>query len=339
MNSLADLLRLYKEERGGSPAEIARGVDELSRMFNGLSPLRPGYLASRSLRRAYVHYYLPVNLEKTARVLRELARYRPFTGKPLRVLDFGSGPGTAALAFLLAGGAAADLVLVDAVDEALDDARFLCGLLGVRPRTLHEIPRGERFDLVLAANVLNERAAPLEDALADDGHWIAIEPATRTATSALIRRRDELVERGFRIAAPCLGQARCPLQGRADLWCHQDLAWERPAGVAATDRRTGLDKESVKFSYFVATLRGATLSDVLGPGARRVVSNLHREKGKAWATTCGADGPACCTEILTRHRGPETAAFFHAQRGDVLKIEVKGEACRSEGPVGKLLGL
>jgi len=83
------------------------------------------------------------------------------------VLDFGCGPGTAAIAALLHR-PVADLCLVDVVDEALDDARFFCSALGVEPRTMHEAP-DEKFDLILAANVFSETLAPLEERLTDDG--------------------------------------------------------------------------------------------------------------------------------------------------------------------------
>src|ERR1051325_6382544 len=121
MSDLHELLARYHAERGGSVGETADGVRELSAMFNGLTPHRPGYLAAGRLRRAYVPYYLPVNVEKVARVLREMDVYAPSRRKP-RVLDYGCGPGTASIATLLHP-AGAQLTLVDGADEALDDAR------------------------------------------------------------------------------------------------------------------------------------------------------------------------------------------------------------------------
>jgi SAM-dependent methyltransferase len=329
---LRDLLDRYRAERGGSVAEAADGVRELSAMFNGVTPRRPGYLAAQRLRRAYVHYYLPVNAEKVARVLREMDAYAPAREKP-RVLDFGCGPGTAAIAALLQR-PVADLVLVDVVDEALDDARWFCEALGVTPRTLHE-PPDEKFDLILAANVFSEHLAPLEERLTDRGYLVVIEPALKESTRRLMKWRDDAVARGFRIAAPCLGTARCPMLEREDLWCPQDVAWPRPAAVAEIDRRVGLTKESLKYSYAVITKQGRTLAD--REGDFRVVSNLHKEKGKAWAWLCGRQGPLCRAEVLTRHRSESTAAFFHADRGQVLSLKAEGAFARSEGPVRRVL--
>ena len=333
MSALQELLDLYHRERGGSVGETEAGVRELSPMFNGVTPHRPGYLAAGRLRRAYVQYYLPVNAEKVARVLAELEAYAPLPANP-RVLDFGCGPGTASVALLLKR-PVADLCLVDTVDEALDDAQWFARQLGVEARRAHEPPAGETFDLILAANVYSETAAKLEEHLTDRGHLVVIEPALKGSTRKLGEWRDRMVAAGYRIAAPCVGQAACPMLERDDLWCHMDISWPRPAGVAEIDRRLGLTKESLKYSYTVITRKGGTLAD-LG-GDVRVVSNLHREKGKAWAWVCGRQGPLCRAEVLTRHRSEATAAFFHADRGHVLKIKVAGDFARSEGPVERVL--
>jgi SAM-dependent methyltransferase len=332
MIEMRDLLARYHAERGGSIGETAEGVRELSAMFNGITPRRPGYLAADRLRRAYVHYYLPVNAEKVARVLRELDRYAP-SPRPPKVLDFGCGPGTASIAMLLHR-PVADLCLVDVVDEALDDAKFFCRALGTQPRTMHDLP-DEKFDLILAANVFSETMAPLEERLTDTGHLVVIEPALKESTRKLMKWRDDMVARGFRIAAPCVGTPVCPMLERDDLWCHQDVAWPRPASVAEVDRRVGLTKESLKYSYAVITRQGGTLAD-LG-GDVRVVSNLHKEKGKAWAWVCGRRGPLCRAEVLTRHRSDSTSAFFHAERGHVLAMNVEGDFARSEGPIERVL--
>lgn len=332
MTELRDLLARYHAERGGSVAETADGVRELSAMFNGITRHRAGYLAAGRLRRAYVHYYLPVNVEKVARVLREMDVYAPARPAP-RVLDYGCGPGTAAIAAILHR-PVADLVLVDVVDEALDDARFFCSELGVRARAMHEVP-DEKFDLILAANVFSETLAPLEERLSDEGYLVVIEPALKEATRKLMAWRDGAVARGFRIAAPCIGTPVCPMLEREDLWCHQDVSWPRPASVAEIDRRVGLTKETLKYSYAVVTKKGRTLADL--EGDVRVVSNLHKEKGKAWAWLCGRKGPLCRGEVLTRHRSESTAAFFRADRGQVLSMKVDGDFARSEGPIERIL--
>jgi hypothetical protein len=199
---------------------------------------------------------------------------------------------------------------------------------------MHEVPE-EQFDLILASNAFAEHLAPLEERLSEGGYLIVIEPALKETTRKLGEWRDEMVRRGYRVAAPCVGQVKCPMLERSDLWCHQDVSWPRPATVNEIDRRLGLNKESLKYSYLVITKGGRTLAD-LG-GDVRIVSNLHKEKGKSWAWVCGRSGPLCRAEVLTRHRSESTTDFFHGDRGHVLRMQVQGEFCRSEGPVQRVL--
>lgn len=331
MTELRDLIARFRRDHGGSMGETADGVRELSAMFNGVTPFRPGYLSARRLLRAYVSYYLPVNHEKVRRVLAELETYAP-PGDPPRVLDYGCGPGTASIA-LLQRRPVRELCLVDVVDAALDAAKFFTRELGAEPRCSHEIPPGP-FDLILAANVFAEHRPRLEERLSDTGHLIVVEPALRQNTRRLMEWRDRLAAEGYRIAAPCLGRSGCPMLEHSDLWCHQDIPWPRPGPVAEVDRRVGLIKETLKFSYVVVTRNGPTRADLRG--GWRVVSNLHKEKGKAWAWLCGREGPLCRTEVLTRHRGEETIEFFRANRGDILELEASGSFTRSQGPVRRV---
>jgi ribosomal protein RSM22 (predicted rRNA methylase) len=278
-----------------------------------------------ALRRAYICYYLPVNYARTRTVLREL---KGFASLPAgaRVLDFGSGPGSASLA-AVDELEKPELTLVDVVDEALDDAAFLLN----RPfERAAEAPAGP-FDLILAANVMAELRDPaplrrlLDHALAPDGYFVLIEPATPGPARRVMAWRDELTAAGYRIAAPCLGAAACPMRSHGDLWCHQDAPWDAPRGVAELDRELGFDKESLKYSYLVVTQAGAVRAE---PGRWRVVSNLHRSKGRAWAWLCGAKEGLVKADLLTRRRIPE---FERARRGDVLQITPEPTGRLAEG--------
>lgn len=312
-----ELIAAYHRQRGPLHRDaVARGVAELSAMFTGRRPMRPGYLARPDLRRAYVEYYVPVNATKVARVLEEMRRYAP--DRPVRVLDFGSGPGTAALGFRLSGGRATRLVLADVVAEALDEAEVL---LGPTFERAEDRPRGP-FDLIFASNVIVEledarRFERILDELDPRGHAVVIEPAMREPTRRLMEWRDRLTGLGWKIAAPCVGAVKCPMLERADLWCHMDAGWTAPAWLADIDERIGLSKDSLKYSYLVITREGPTLADVAN---WRVVSNLHKEKGKARAWLCGREGPLWNAEALTRDRDG-LRDFFRAERGDLLRID------------------
>ena len=59
--TISELLERYRAARGGNIGETERGVLDLNQRFTSGAPIKPGYLASTGLRRAYVNYYLPVN--------------------------------------------------------------------------------------------------------------------------------------------------------------------------------------------------------------------------------------------------------------------------------------
>jgi ribosomal protein RSM22 (predicted rRNA methylase) len=321
---LTELIAAYRRRYGGIKQKIlADGAKALREMMTGQRPLRPGYLAKPNLRQAYVCYCLAIHYAKARLVLQELRGFAALPAEP-SVLDFGCGPGTASLAAIDELGRPR-LTLVDVVSEALEDATFLIDTYAREPVKLRrhpEVPQG-RFDVAIASNVIVEMGGVdaarriLERSVAPEGYLVVIEPALPEPTRRLMAWRDELAAAGWRIAAPCLGVARCPMRSREDLWCHQERPWNAPAFVDEIDRRLGVDHEALKYSYLIVTREGA-----VRPGTWRVVSNLHREKGKAWAWLCGRPSePLVAAELLTRHRSAGTAAFEHARRGDVLDIE------------------
>ena len=170
------------------PAELARAVAKLSDLFNGLAPWQAEYGRDPALRRAYLAYYLPVNLPKLAVPLARWLALRPgaFAGRPLRVVDLGSGPGTMLLGLCdfvtrlpeNERPTALELVAIDEHAENLRDAsRLVAELERIDPRVPPvrfealrldvvadrrdlfplAVARG-RFDLAILANVLCEVA-------------------------------------------------------------------------------------------------------------------------------------------------------------------------------------
>ena len=325
---LLERISAYRRREGGLRRDsLVDGVRRLSEMFTGARPMEPGYLSRRALRRAYVCYYLPVNYARVRTILREL---KGFASVPAgaRVLDFGAGPGTASLA-AVDELERPELTLVDVVDEALDDAAFLLD----RPFERAAEATGGSYDLILAANVMAELPDPgpvrrlLDHALAPDGYLVLVEPATPGPARRVMAWRDELVSAGYRIAAPCLGATACPMRSHGDLWCHQDAPWDAPRGIAELDRELGFDKESLKYSYLVVTRAGAVRA---AADRWRVVSNMHRSKGRAWAWLCGEKEELVKADLLTRHRIPE---FERARRGDVLEISPEPAGRLADGTV------
>jgi ribosomal protein RSM22 (predicted rRNA methylase) len=201
------LLQILEEFRSESrPSAVMReapAVAELSRLFTkGREVLGTDYLKDPALAAAYLTYFFPVNLCKIQVLLDELPENWQISpdGRPLRVLDLGTGPGTGALAVLdwlkdhgcdsLDG---LTVVGVDRSAEALHQARLLWTAYSrqadVRNANLilHEgdltgpakngwrddIARQAPYDLVIVANCVNELFGQTTQAIKARAHLIA----------------------------------------------------------------------------------------------------------------------------------------------------------------------
>src|SRR5437016_12704986 len=90
------LLAAIRARAGVPDRQAAEAVRRLSAFFTvERSALPEDYFADERLRRAYLLYFLPVNLAKVSLLLREMPA---LPARPLRILDVGSGPGAGALA-------------------------------------------------------------------------------------------------------------------------------------------------------------------------------------------------------------------------------------------------
>ena len=167
------------------PPGVCQGIEALSRLFTReRAGLASSYLDEATLRRAYLSYYLPVNMAKVQALLGEIRPelFEVDPSRPLSVLDLGSGPGTAALGVCdwvsrtpAVSARTVDCVVVDRSLQALREGERLWNAyaklvplrtdrLVVRSGDLEQVtpamlsPDGgnRRYDLIIAANVLGE---------------------------------------------------------------------------------------------------------------------------------------------------------------------------------------
>jgi len=286
-----------------------RGETARVRLHQGLVGERAligqAYLADPALRDAYATDLAP-------RTAAALARIFAATSFPpvRRALDLGAGTGAAGQAIRAHFGPV-ELVAVDRVAGP----GILVGDLS-RPGR----PAGVqgRFDLIVAAHLLNELAPRLsvaeraervagwcDELLAPEGACVLVEPALRETSRALLEIRDRLVARGLFVAAPCFWQGDCPALARERDWCH-DAAPPAAAGRSRVD-----------FSYLVLRTAGAAATD---PTLFRIVSDRLEEKGRLRLYGCGPAGRHALVR-LTRERSEANAAFDTLERGAVATLE------------------
>ncbi|MCB2205942.1 small ribosomal subunit Rsm22 family protein [bacterium] len=316
------------------------------------------YMKDKRLRTAYLVYYSSANMLKLHRALRELAMADALPGGALRVLDLGAGPGTAAagLAALLPELYPADAIpeihitAIDAVSQNLATYELVATAVSARGGLSMHVttqsadltsppPLKERYDLVLAMNVVNElppaKRAQLLTWLGDrtdaNGQLLLIEPALRETSRALLELRDEAVRAGWTVFSPCLRQKDCPALIKSTDWCHDDLPWERPDFMEELDEEIGNIKKSLKYSYVVLNRNGKTLREALDTSApgrtsttsemlTRVVSERFDEKGRLWWHMCGKEGRSVCQR--NRRDGTDrNADAERVQRYDVITLK------------------
>jgi hypothetical protein len=286
-----------------------------------------GYLGDAELRQEYTEEIAPRTGAALAKVLDELFGRGPADRAPdaagafrPRVLDLGAGTGAAGDAARAFFGAATEVIAVDriaapgVITSDLAAAGPMPGVTG-------------RFDLIIAAHLLNELFLPrpveqrvtaratrivawCESLLAPGGTFIVLEPALRETSRQLLAVRDQLLVAGLHVIAPCLWQGPCPALARERDWCH-DAAPAEPTSVG------GKRSARVDFSYLALRREPAPANDDLT--LFRIVSDPLVEKGRLRLFGCGPAGRNALVR-LDRHHSLANQAFDDLARGDLAHI-------------------
>ncbi len=347
---------------GGALLELQRGLTG-ERGLVGAS-----YMERQDLLGAYLLYYWPVSYLQVSLALAQIPSLR---GKaPRRILDIGSGPGPAAA--VLADRGAEELVLVDGSPRALELAlRILAGAGRSRPAEGARGPRietmaldlerdplpGAEYDLIVISHCINElwkdrsdsdpsRLGLLEAAiglLSEDGLLLVVEPALLATSRRSLALRNGLLERGHRILGPCPGSWPCPaLAAGPERTCHDESPWIPDEPMASLAMRAGLDRRSVKYSWFAAGRQDPAwrMRDRPGPGPGQATTVLHgRIDSDPMLNKAGRLRYILCHDgflsTLSAHKDDKSArdkGFFELRRGDLVSIE--GAELRAQGNLG-----
>lgn len=211
--------------------------------------------------------------------------------RPIRILDLGSGPGPASaaiydfcIAFCRKNNVqlSFEFTLTDSSSEALECAKNI--LLDAAHKnhladesspkiTLlaadfeNDFPNVQNsFDVVIASHSLNElwsdADSPVKERLSfvekiaknlsDTGLLFLIEPALLSTSRNLMLLRDGLSKSGYSVVSPCPPSLECPaLKAGGQHTCHAEIRWNVCEPVASLAKTAGLDRDSVKMTFFV----------------------------------------------------------------------------------------
>jgi ribosomal protein RSM22 (predicted rRNA methylase) len=229
---------------------------------------------------AYVATRLPATRAAAAAAMAEVADLLPGFA-PSSQLDLGAGPGAAAWAAAAVWPGITTVALRDKDPLMLQAGEQLAALIDSvagtwiwqRADVLGELPEA---DLVTACYALSELepmeavGATLRAWSATRGCLVIVEPGTPGGFRLIGRLRQELIEAGAAIVAPCPDSGPCPIAGTD--WCHFSVRVARSA-LHRSLKEADRSFEDEKFSY-VAFARGEPT-----PAPGRVVRRvLHRRR-------------------------------------------------------------
>tara|TARA_R110002095_G_scaffold129785_1_gene112536 strand:- start:1783 stop:2751 length:969 start_codon:yes stop_codon:yes gene_type:complete len=270
-------------------------------------------------RLSYLATRVPATYAVCEEVLGRLAQY-DFEFSSL--LDLGAGPGTASIC---AKYIFPELEKITLMDQDKDFKIFAESFLKNANHTdplyeLTDISTVSKFpptDLVIfsySLNELSEKSAShtLHNAwLATKSALIIVEPGTSKAFKGLKKRRQELIDYGAHILAPCPHDKACPLSDND--WCHFSVRLERTT-LHKYIKDATLPYEDEKFSYLIA-LKGVQKT----PSVPRIIKKPRKRPGHVIFDLCTENGLQ--QETLSKK---DKALYKEAQKlkwGDCLDSE------------------
>lgn len=261
--------------------KVSKALLELQRGLTGERNLAGGgYMQDKNFLGAYLLYYWIISYLQISFIANDI-KCSAQTNK-IRILDLGSGPAPATAALLDsisdAKNVQVEVTLVDSSEKALTLAKKIlqkefpnvevkCVVCNFENK---EVALTEDFDFIVSCHALNELWKNKTDCiekrslflkkvsshLAQNGAMIICEPALLLTSRNLIKVRDILLQKGLNVISPCMFSDKkkclqCPVLQTENHTCHAEVKWAPVEPVASLAKEAGLDRESVKMTYFV----------------------------------------------------------------------------------------
>lgn len=235
--------------------DLTKAALELSSLYRG--PRNKSF----SLSKEHCLAYLAVRLPATFAVATEVCAHLP--QKASTLLDCGAGPGTLLWALSSLQHPLKQATLYEkergfiTLGQQLQSANEN-GAMHVdwHHKALQTQKSFPPHDLVSISYVLNELDALSQKQLVDQA-WnaaiqavVIIEPGTPQGFSTLLRARQQLIDQGATIYAPCPHNLQCPMQGTDD-WCHFSVRLPRTPWHRRI-KQAKLAYEDEKYCYLIA---------------------------------------------------------------------------------------
>lgn len=240
--------------------------------------------------KSQLHYYLPLNFLRTQAVMLEGEKNHFFEGLD-EIIDFGCGLGAGSLPFLLHNSERwKRACFIEHSTEAMRLHKKIISDLKIQGTFQWWNRWKEREqDYTRTLGIFSYSLTELSEFpqwAENFGALIILEPGTHQDGRRLLKLRQELLQKGFYVWAPCLHQGECPLlkETKSD-WCHDRLYWQPPAWFQSVEAHLPIKNQDLTMSYLL--LKKAqplqTTNEV------RVTGDLLFEKGKAKQMVCRSE--------------------------------------------------
>ena len=328
------------------------------------------YMQDDSLLAPYFLYYWPVSYTQMWCILwsvkdRILSLIESCANEkaPLTLTDLGSGPAPCAAAFCdmvdyLRGEKRVQIkvLLLDSSSKALTLAKKLFEVdfdsVSIKTQVCNmekDFASGpilqEKNNVLLMSHALNELFAENGDRekicthlltnctqmLTANGFFALSEPALLETSRFLIQVRNRLLKEGtVALLSPCPGNADCPVLLEKNHTCHGDFLWTPPKPVSSLAEEAGLDRHSVKMSYFVFALHDKAQADE--DGTFMVTSDpMLNKAGRVRYLLCNGKKRIAFSAKKDDPHAREQG-FFNLRRYDIIRIE--NPEIRESGALG-----
>lgn len=312
---------------------VVEAVQQLQKgLETGQNLVGQDYFAKPELLGAYLLYNWVLHYQQGLALINELP------SPPKRVLDLASGPGAFAFAALRHG--AREVVAIDRNPTALKLASEICGRSGyplsIRPHSLLRFPypvEGQ-FDLIIIGYCLEELFPDTQKGwvqaqkdwiqrllpyLSPQGMILFVESSLGHTNHRVLALRDQLVQGGFPVQAPCVWKGECPaLQAKS--FCYAQREFEKPYLIKQIQRAAQINLSSLKMSYLIIRHPQSGWPALPDHPLYRVISPpVDTHAGKRFHL-CGTDGKKDIGSSL-KELPPESRAFDYLKRGELISVE------------------
>jgi len=251
---------------------VADAAGKLSQRYRGeQQPANGSFLHSPGDVVAYAAYRLPATFAAIYAALNEV-RKRRFDWQPRTLLDAGAGPGSAMWAANELWPELEQVTLLERDEHMIALGKQL--ITHTRSTTLNQASwqkvdllgawQTAPKDLVTTTYVLGELPALQREALINKLWTITldtlliIEPGTPAGFSRILQARQQLIDAGAHILAPCPHDLPCPMSNND--WCHFSQRVAR-SQLQRQVKQAALSYEDEKFSYIAASrTKGSPIS-------------------------------------------------------------------------------